>query len=168
MTGERRVVLGKVGGLFGVQGWVKLWSYTEPVENLLAYREVELGIGGQWRTGRLLEGRRHGGGLVGRFEGAADRDTAAALVGAEIAVARDRLPAPAEGEYYWADLVGLEVVNREGVSLGRVEEMMATGANDVMVVAGERERLLPFLPGLYVDSVDLAAGCITVDWDPEF
>jgi 16S rRNA processing protein RimM len=168
MTGQRRVVLGKVGGLFGVRGWVKLWSYTDPVENLLAYREVELGLGGRWRAGCLLEGRRHGEGLVGRFEGATDRDTAVALVGAEIAVAREKLPPPAKGEYYWADLVGLEVINRDGVSLGRVEEMMATGANDVMVVAGERQRLLPFLPGLYVDSVDLAGGRITVDWDPEF
>jgi 16S rRNA processing protein RimM len=168
MTGQRRVVLGKVGGLFGVRGWVKLWSYTDPVENLLDYQEVELVLDGRWQTGRLLEGRRHGEGLVGRFEGATDRDNAAALVGAEIAVARDKLPPPAEGEYYWADLVGLEVINRDGVSLGRIEEMMATGANDVMVVSGERERLLPFLPGLYVDSVDLAGGRITVDWDPEF
>lgn len=168
MTGQQRVVLARVTGLFGVRGWVKLWSYTEPAENLLDYKEFALGQGGAWRETRLLEGRRHGEGLVGRFEGVEDRDEAALLVGAELAVSRERLPAPDEGEYYWADLVGLEVVTRDGLSLGRVERMMATGANDVMVVSGERERLLPFLPGRFVDEVDLDGGRIVVDWDPEF
>ena len=168
MTATRRVVLGKVSGLFGVRGWVKLWSFTDPVENLLDYPELELGHAGQWRQLRLLEGRAHGEGLVGRFEGCDDRDAAAALVGLELAVARERLPAAAPGEYYWADLVGLEVITREGERLGRVGQMMATGANDVMVVEGERERLVPFLPGRFVDEVDLAGGRIVVDWDPEF
>lgn len=168
MTGQQRVVLGRVTGLFGVRGWVKLWSYTDPVENLLVYGEFELGQEESWRHASLVEGRRHGDGLVGRFEGVEDRDAAAVLVGAELAVPREQLPAPDEGEYYWADLVGLEVVNREGARLGRVERMMATGANDVMVVAGERERLLPFLPGRFVDEVDLDGGRIVVDWDPEF
>ncbi len=168
MTGQRRVVLGKVGGLYGVRGWVRLWSFTDPVENLLDYQELELGQGGRWKTVRLVEGRRQGESLVARFEGCADRDQAAPLVGAELAVARDRLPAAGEGEFYWADLVGLQVVTTAGVSLGRVDHMMATGANDVMVVAGERERLLPFVPGQYVIEVDLAGGRIVVDWDPEF
>jgi 16S rRNA processing protein RimM len=168
MTGQRRVVLGKVGGLYGVRGWVRLWSFTDPVENLLDYRELELGRGGRWETIRLAEGRRQGESLVARFEGCADRDQAAPLVGAELAVARDRLPAPAVGEFYWADLVGLEVVTTGGISLGRVDHMMATGANDVMVVAGERERLLPFVREQFVIEVDLAGGRIVVDWDPEF
>lgn len=168
MTAQQRVILGKVGGLYGVRGWVKLWSFTDPVENLLDYREVELGREGAWRVARLAEGRRQGQALVARFEGCADRDDAALLVGAELAVMRDRLPAPAAGEYYWADLVGLKVVTTEGVELGRVDHMMATGANDVMVVKGERERLLPFLPGRFVHEVDLAGGRIVVDWDPDF
>lgn len=168
MTGQRRVVLGKVGGLHGVRGWVRLWSFTDPVENLLDYREVEIGRGGRWEMVRLAEGRRQGESLVARFEGCADRDQAAPLVGAELAVARDRLPPPAAGEYYWADLVGLDVVTTGGVALGRVDHMMATGANDVMVVRGERERLLPFVPGQFVSEVDLAGGRIVVDWDPDF
>lgn len=168
MTGQRRVVLGQVGGLYGVRGWVRLWSFTDPVENLLEYRELELGRDGRWETARLAEGRRHGEALVARFEHCTDRDQAALLVGAELAVARDRLPAAAEGEYYWADLVGLEVVTTGGVTLGRVDHMMATGANDVMVVKGERERLLPFVPGRFVSEVDLAGGRIVVDWDPDF
>jgi 16S rRNA processing protein RimM len=168
MTGEPRVILGKIGGLYGVRGWVRLWSFTDPVENLLAYREVELGCEGTWRKARLVEGRRQGQALVARFDECTDRDQAAVLVGAAVAVARERLPPPAEGEYYWADLIGLEVVTGAGVSLGRVEQMMATGANDVMVVNGERERLVPFVPGRFVDKVDLAGGRIVVDWDPEF
>ena len=168
MSGQRRVVLGKVGALYGVRGWVKLWSFTDPVENLLDYRELEVGRGGRWDTVRLAEGRLQGDTLVARFEGCADRDQAAPLVGAELAVARERLPAPAQGEFYWADLVGLEVVTTGGVTLGKVDQMMATGANDVMVVKGERERLLPFVTGQYVKDVDLAGGRIVVDWDPEF
>lgn len=168
MAAMRRVVLGKVSGLFGVRGWVKLWSFTDPVQNLLDYPDLELGRAGQWRSARLVEGKTHGDGLVGRFEGCDDRDAAAALVGLELAVARERLPALAPGEYYWADLVGLEVITRAGEFLGRVEQMMATGANDVMVVAGERERLVPFIPGRFVDEVDLAGGRIVVDWDPAF
>ncbi|NGP54305.1 ribosome maturation factor RimM [Thioalkalivibrio sp. XN8] len=168
MSAARRVILGKVGAVHGVRGWVRLWSYTDPPDNLLEYREFEAGRGSDWSRLELAEGRRQGQGLVGRFTGIEDREAAAALVGTELAVAREALPPPGEGEYYWADLVGLEVVTREGTSLGRVTEMMATGANDVMVVAGDRERLLPFLPGRSVDEVDLAGGRIVVDWDPEF
>ncbi len=168
MTGQRRVILGQVSGLFGVRGWVKLWSFTDPVENLLGYGELELGQLGHWHAARLVEGRRHGEGLVGRFEGCEDRDQAALLVGAELAVPRERLPQAPPGEYYWADLEGLEVVTTTGVRLGRVEQMMATGANDVMVVCGERERLVPFVPGRFVERVDLEGGRIVVDWDPDF
>jgi 16S rRNA processing protein RimM len=168
MTGQRRVVLGKVGALYGVRGWVKLWSFTEPPDNLLDYAELEMGRGGSWEPVRLVEGRRHGDALVARFEGCSSRDEAALLVGAELAVARDQLPRPGRGEYYWTDLVGLRVVTTGGVELGQIEQMMATGANDVMVVQGDRERLVPFVPGRYVSEVDLAGGRIIVDWDPEF
>lgn len=168
MTGQRRVILGKVGGLYGVRGWVKLWSFTDPVENLLDYADLEIGRGGGWESVRLVEGRRQGEALVARFEGCSDRDQAAALVGAELAVSRDRLPAAGRGEFYWVDLVGLSVVTTEGVELGTVDHMMATGANDVMVVRGERERLLPFVTGQFVSEVDLEGGRIVVDWDPDF
>jgi 16S rRNA processing protein RimM len=168
MSATRRVLLGKVGAVHGVRGWVKLWSYTDPPRNLLDYDEFELGRGGAWRRVELAEGRPHGEGLVGRFAGIEDRDAAAELVGSELAVSRDELPPLEEGEYYWTDLVGLAVVNRDGFEFGKVAEMMATGANDVMVVTGDRERLIPFLPGRCVDEVDLAGGRIVVDWDPEF
>ena len=133
---DRRVVLGRVSGLFGVRGWVKLHSFTRPPDNLLAYRNLTLGSGPSGTRLRLEEGRRHGKTLIGRFAGIDDRDAAAALVGQELAVGRAELP--------------------------------ETGANDVLVVRGDRERLVPFVQGQYVLEVDLDGGLITVDWDPEF
>lgn len=161
------VVLGRVSGLFGVRGWVKIHSYTAPRGNILEYREWLLGEPGGWRSCRVEDGHTQGKGVVAKVEGYDDRDQAASLVGLEIAVARRELPEPAEGEYYWADLIGLRVVNSEGVELGRVDSLLETGANDVLVVQGERQRLIPFT-GQTVLTVDLASGRVTVDWDPDF
>ena len=116
----------------------------------------------------VAEFRPHGKGLAARLVGLDDRDEAAALMGADIAVWRDELGEPEPGQYYWADLVGLEVRHAEGQSFGKVEGLMATGANDVLVVKGERERLIPFIQGQVIKGVDLGAGIITVDWDPDF
>lgn len=165
-----RVVIGRISGLHGVRGWVKLFSHTAPRENLLDYRAVELGRVGadgavEWTPAELADGRRQGKTLVGRIVGVEDRDDAARWVGAEIAVPRDALPEAAEGEYYWFDLIGLAVENVEGDALGRVESLIETGAHDVLVVRGERERLIPFAVGPVVQSVDLDAGRILVDWD---
>ena len=115
------------------------------------------------------KGRPQGKGLVACLPGVDDRDTAAALVGSDIHVAREQLPPPGKDEYYWVDLEGLEVVTTEGAALGRVSHLFATGANDVVVVRdGARERLIPFVQGSYVRSVDLSGGRMVVDWDPEF
>jgi 16S rRNA processing protein RimM len=165
---KRRIVVGRVSGVYGIRGWVKLYSHTRPAENLLDFEDVELRLGDEWKPMRLSDGQVHGNGLIGRFEGIDDRDAAAALLGADVAVDREDLPEPGKEEYYWADLVGLEVVTAGGVSLGRVASLMETGANDVMIVEGDRERLVPFTPGRHVQEVDLDGGRIVVDWDPEF
>lgn len=164
---QRWVVLGRVSGLFGVRGWVKVFSDTAPRENILDYRSWYLKRRGEWRPYRLLEGRRQGKGIVARLEGCGDREQAAELVGADIAVRREQLPAAADGEYYWTDLQGLRVVNLGGIDFGRVDHLFETGANDVMVVKGERRRLIPFIDGV-IDGVDLEAGVIRVDWDQDF
>ena len=166
---DRRVPLGRIVGVHGVQGAVRLESWTEPRERIFAYQPWWLvGEGG----GVMLDGvqgRAQGKGLIALLPGVGDRDAAAVWVGCEIRVLRAALPAPAAGEYYWADLEGLEVVTVTGVVLGRVSHLIATGANDVLVVRdGARERLLPFVPGSCVQDVDLSSGRITVDWDPEF
>jgi 16S rRNA processing protein RimM len=121
-----------------------------------------------WIEAPLVETKIHGKGIIARFEGCDDRDTAVLMGGMEIGIRRDQLPEPEEGEYYWADLQGLEVKTLDDVSLGRVDHLMETGANDVMVVKGQRERLIPYVLGHIVHDVDIDGGVIRVDWDPEF
>jgi 16S rRNA processing protein RimM len=159
------VILGRVVGLFGVRGWVKVHSYTEPREALLEYRGWLLGRDGDWQPVEVAEGRQHGKGIVVRLQGIEDRDAAAELLGSEIGVDRDTLPEPEEGRYYWADLEGMTVENKVGTKLGKVAYLMATGANDVLVVDGPVERLIPFVPDTVILDVDLAAGVIRVDWE---
>ncbi len=170
MNDARRIVVGRVVGLHGVLGALRLHAYTEPAERIFDYHRWQL----RAPDGRTLDlpvvcGKRHGKSLVFRIPGVDDRDAASPWVDADISVPRDSLPALPEGEWYWTDLEGLEVVNLAGVVLGRVNHLIATGANDVLVVRdAQRERLVPFVPGQWVHSVDLAAGRITVDWDEAF
>ena len=164
-AGFEPVLLGRVSGLFGVRGWVKVYSYTNPRWAVLDYGPWWIGRDGLWRQLPLAEGQRHGKNVIARLDGCADRDQATELLGCDIAVAPDALPEPDDGHYYWHDLVGLEVVHRDGTGLGRVAYLMETGANDVLVTEGEQERLIPFVPGKVVLDVDLAAGVIRVDWD---
>jgi 16S rRNA processing protein RimM len=159
------VVLGRISGLFGVKGWVKVYSYTEPREAVLNYRRWLVSDADGWREATVAEGQRHGKTVIARIDGYVDRDQAAELVGAEIAVPRDALPETEEDRFYWSDLEGLRVVHRDGTELGRVAYLLETGANDVMVVQGERERLIPFVMGKVIVGVDLADGRIDVDWE---
>ena len=160
------VLLGHIAGVHGVSGWVKVHSLTEPREAIFEYQPWALGE--ERDRVRVLQGRKHGNRLIALLENADSREQAEALIGQPIAVGRDELPEPAAGQYYWADLEGLKVRLGDGRELGTVERMLATGANDVMVVQGDRERLIPFVPGQYVKDVDLDGGVIVVDWDPEF
>jgi 16S rRNA processing protein RimM len=160
------VVLGRVAGVHGLHGWVKVLSDTEPRENILAYSPWYLGTPARPRE--VLGGRRQGKGLVARLAGCSDRDRAAGLVGMEIAVRRDQLPPATADEFYWTDLEGLRVETESGETLGLVHHLFSTGANDVLVVRGSRERLVPFLWGMVVDDVDFEQGLIRVRWDPDF
>lgn len=160
-------VLGRVSGLFGVRGWIKVYSHTSPKENILRYPAWYLFQEGQWREYKLKQGRTHGKGIIAALEGVVDRDQAALLNGAEIAVPRDRLPEIPADEYYWCDLEGKRVVNLQGIELGRVDHLFETGANDVMVVQGAAQHLLPFVAQVIME-VDLEGDLITVDWDPDF
>ncbi len=168
MTQERRILLGRVLGAFGVRGELKLHSFTDPVSMAMKYQPWLLVHRGVERELDQVRGRETNKGMVVTFPGCDDRDAAEALAGAEIWVPRERLPAPKPGEYYWVDLEGLAVVTREGVGLGKVSYLFETGANDVMVVAGERDRLIPFINDSFIVSVDFDAGIVTVDWDPDF
>lgn len=170
------IVVGKVSGLFGVKGWQKIFSETAPRENILSYSPWYLKTGEGWQAFKLKEGKVHGKGIIAHLDTCTDRDKAAILVGCQIAIRRDQLPETELDEYYWSDLVGLKVQTTQGVALGIVKSLMETGANDVLVVKtttckpGEatQERLIPFVPGQYVLTVDLDDGLMVVDWDPEF
>ena len=165
----RKVLMGRVLGAFGVRGEVKVASHSEPPEGILRYRPWILrDPRGHERTLDGVRGRATAKGVVASLPGVDDRDAAEALRGTEILVPRDALPPPGPDEYYWVDLEGLRVVTVEGVELGTVSHLLATGANDVLVVQGERERMVPFVQPQFVTAVDFAAGTITVDWDPEF
>ena len=142
-----------------------MFSYTEPREAVLQYQGLQLGQNGSWKALNIAEGRRQGKSVVARLEGLDDRDDAAALVGAEIGVLRSELPEPETGKYYWTDLEGLTVINRDGTELGIVSYMLETGAHDVMVIGGEQEVLVPFVMNEVVLSVDLEKQQIIVDWD---
>ncbi len=163
-----RVTIGRINGLYGVRGWIKVFSYARPITNILNYSPWQLYQHGQWQTVSLSEGQAHGKGIIARLESIHNRDEAARLVGSEIAVNREQLPPTPKGEYYWADLIGLTVVNREDITLGQVDHLLETGANDVLVVKGERERLIPFLLEQVVVDVDLAQSVLRVDWDEDF
>ncbi|MCU0840529.1 MAG: ribosome maturation factor RimM [Thiobacillaceae bacterium] len=161
------VVMGRVAAPYAVQGWVKVQPFTDYLDSLLDYPVWWLGRAGEWRAHRLLEGRPHTKVLLARLEGIDSREAAEDIQGMEIAVPRGELPPAEEGEYYWDDLIGLEVANTAGASLGRVQGLMETGAHDVLRVRGERETLIPFTAPI-VQSVDLAAGRIVVDWEADY
>ena len=169
-TAGRRVLIGRIVGLYGVQGWLKIESWAAPRMRIFDYQPWLLGSAPGAETEIIgVQGRTQGKGIVAQLPGVDDREQAAALIGTDIYVARELLPAPAQDEYYWVDLEGLEVVTTQEVKLGRVSHLFATNANAVVVVRdGSRERLIPFIQGSYVRSVDLSAGRMVVDWDPEF
>jgi len=159
------VVLGRITGVFGVRGWVKVFSYTEPREAVLDYDHWLLSGKEGWQPATVAEGQRHGKTVIVRLDGIDDRDQAASLIGTEIGVRKGDLPPTDAGQYYWSDLEGLRVLDRDGRELGTVARLMETGANDVLVVQGERERLIPFVMDKVILDVDLAAGVINVDWE---
>ena len=183
------VVVGLVSGLHGVQGALKIKSFCEPAEGIFNYRPWSLarpGFGASgalinnsaskclaWAERPLLVGvpikiRGSGTSLAARFAEIEDRDQAGLWIGSLVTVPHSCLPKLGSGDYYWRDLVGLNVENLQGVAFGVIAEMMATGSNDVMVVNGDRQRLVPYIPGQFVMNVDLALRKIIVDWDPEF
>ena len=168
MVEDAPIVMGRIGGPYGVRGWVHVVSFTTPVDNLLEYLPWYLLRNMDWQPADVVEARGHGKGLVARLAGCDHRDAAALLKGLSIGIRREQLPEAGDNEYYWHDLVGLRVQTTQGKVLGTVDHLIETGANDVLVVRGERERLIPFIPGQVVLSIDLAAGEMRVDWDPEF
>ncbi len=165
---EKYVVLGRISALFGVKGWVKVFSHTRKREDILKYKKWYLKQSGKWVEAEVLHGQRHSKTVVVQIKGYEDRDISAQLINCDIAVKRDELNGLKPDEYYWFDLEGLEVKCIDGTLLGKIDSLFETGANDVMVVKGDKERLVPFIQGQVIKNIDLEAGEMLVDWDPEF
>ena len=168
-TDQRMIAVGRLHGAFGVRGEVKLESYADPLRAIARYQPWTLrDAAGVERELSGARGKASGKHLVATLPGVEDRDQVEAMRGQEIFVPRSALPPPSAGEFYWVDLEGLRVVNVDGTDFGTVSHLFSTGANDVLVARGDRERLIPFVDPDYIRSVDFEAGVVTVDWDPEF
>jgi 16S rRNA processing protein RimM len=160
--------MGRIAAPFGVKGWVKVQPLTAQARNLLDYPAWWVEHNGEWQRHEVAAAKvQTSNTVVARLAGCEDREAAAAFRGRRIAVPRWQLPQAPAGEYYWADLIGLAVVNGNAQELGRITGILQTGANDVLVVEGDRERLIPFIAGV-VREVDVPAGAVRVEWDSDY
>jgi len=170
-TVRHHVIIGQINGLYGVHGGLKIFSYTNPRENIFSYNPWLIKLNSSWVEVAACKGKTRGKGLSAVLEGIEDREAARRLMGVDIAVYRDELPPLADGEYYWCDLINLEVFEQSGKKLGIVVEIQETGANDVLVVQGEQGEqriLIPLLIDKVIKHIDTANGRMQIDWDPDF
>jgi len=171
---SQHVIIGRISTVFGVKGWVKIHSHTDPKENIFQYAPWYFKKQGKWQLIEIDSTKVNGKSLIAHIKGCDDRDIARTYTGCDIATLKEQLPTLGEGDYYWSDLLGLNVVTVEGLHLGKVQKMLETGANDVIVVRGskesidDKERLIPYLPEQVVRSVNISDKQIIVDWDAEF
>jgi 16S rRNA processing protein RimM len=161
------ISVGHILGVHGVRGQVRVFSNTSPRDNILKYSPWVIRHAGMDQVS-AVSGRRQGKNVIASLDCINDREHAEVLTGAEILIYRHQLPELSEGEYYWSQLIGLKVVNQDQHDLGTIDQMIETGANDVMVVQGDRERLIPYVMDDVVKSVDLQQQQITVDWEIDY
>lgn len=171
---HKRITMGRIGRPYGIKGWVKLISYTDPQDNILDFRHLYGRIAGSWKEIEMDEAKPHGKGLIAHFAGYDDPDVVRELTGVELAVSVDDLPQLDPEDFYWYELTGMRVVTTAGQTLGLVSKLLETGANDVLVVLpttesiDDRERLIPYLPGQVVVEVSREQRIISVDWEPDY
>ena len=171
---NQQVIIGRVSTVYGVKGWVKIYSHTDPKENIFHYFPWYIRKKGQWQLVDVDGTKVNGKHLIAHLKGCDDREIARQYTDCDIATLKEQLPQLEQGEYYWSDLLGLSVLTVEGLQLGKVQKLLETGANDVLVVRAtensidDRERLIPYLPEQVICSVDLKDKQIIVDWDAEF
>lgn len=172
---EEKIVVGRLGAVYGIKGWLKVSSFTDDPENIFSYNPWTVGQGKLWQTVNIVEWRRHNKGLIVKLEDVDVREKAQLLTGMDICVSPEQFPDLSEDEFYWRDLVGLAVVNTAGYKMGTVKSLLETGSNDVLVVKANandafsiNERLIPLVEDQVIKSIDLDAKLITVDWDADF
>lgn len=171
---DKPMIIGRLGAVYGIKGWIKVNSFTEIPEGIFDYSPWLIQHKGEWVEVTLSDYKRHGKGLIAKLKGFDQREETQALTGADIAIHAEQLP-ELEEDYYWRDLIGCTVVTTQGYDLGKITDMMETGSNDVIVIKanatdafGKKERLLPFLEEQVIINVDITAKRIEVNWDPNF
>ena len=162
-----KIIVGKFGQPYGVKGWIKVHSQTDPIENILKYLPWQIEQQGQWQKINVTDSKKLGKNIIAKLENYDTPEVVKILTNSPIAIERDQLPQLSPDQYYWNDLIGLKVVNLQGEDLGIVDSLFETGSNDVMVIKGLRQRLLPYTNQV-VHQINIAKKTITVDWDPEF
>lgn len=170
-----KLTLGKVGAVYGIKGWLKIHTFTDNPEAIFDYAPWSLKLGDNIQSANVTDWRKHNNGLIAKVAGIEDRDQAQSLVGYEIQVSPEDLPDLPDGDFYWKDLMGMQVITTKGYDLGVVSDLMETGANDVLVVKanrndgfGKKERLIPYILDQVIVSVSQTEKQIEVDWDPGF
>jgi 16S rRNA processing protein RimM len=170
-TSEEFVPVGKIAGVFGIKGWLKVFSYTDPRKNILSYSPLYLSLKGEWVEAKVSKGRVQGKGIVIALENVTDPEQALPLVGTALAIKKEQLKPTGLDEFYWSELPGLTVVNLDEVVLGQVESLVETGAHDVLVIKDKEQktqRFIPFVMEEIVQKVDLDGGFILVDWESDY
>ena len=162
-----KIILGRFGAVYGVRGWLRVVSFTQPIENILNYPKWQVQHLDSWETIIVEDGKIHGKGIIVKIKEISDREQAQAYTSDDIAIDSEALPELNKDEHYWKDLIGMSVITKDGITLGTVKNLLETGANDVLIIKGKRERMIPYTKHT-IQSIDIEKKIITVDWDPDF
>ena len=153
---DKVVVVGKVGKTYGVKGWLKIHSFTDPASNILNYKDWLITLDHQWQTINLEAVKQHGTAIIAKFTDCDTPEIARRYTNHEIAIYRSEFPELEAEEYYWADLIGLTVIDETGTELGIVTDIMATGSNDILIVKGKKHHFIPYIQKDFICKIDLA------------
>ncbi|WP_428086445.1 ribosome maturation factor RimM [Candidatus Thioglobus sp.] len=173
---NQRLLIGQINGLFGIQGWVKIFSHTHPRKNILAYQPWHIELNGVWTTLEIVKGRIQGKTIVAQLKDVNDCEVAKNYIGTQLYIEKSQRAKLPKGEYYWDELTGLEVINKEGIVLGKITSMVDTGSNSVMVINGKKEsssskdnkeHWVPYIKPFLI-AIDMDKRQILVDWDEDF
>ena len=164
---NKKLLVGKINGFFGLQGWVKVFSYTNPRTNILNYSPWSIKVDGNFQSIDITSGREQSKTIVAHIKGIDNREDSQKFIGQDIYINKEQLPELTQGEYYWHELIGFDVINKDEERLGTVDYFVETGANDVLVVKGKKEYWIPYIEPFLV-SIDFKNNKILVDWDKDF
>ena len=162
------IIVGRFGRPHGIKGLITVVSFTEPRDNIMRYNDWHARINYQWQPLKLLHLEMNNKFILAQVDGYQEREAVARLTNVDIAIKREQLPLLQQGDYYWHQLINMQVVNLQGILLGTVAEILPTGANDVLIVVGEKRHLIPYLPGTSIIEINDTQRVITVDWDADF